>query len=337
MSNDIFSETLRFIDRMGPTYTYCMHLQPDKDGNIDRACHRSNCLLKFKVNLDDWKNLFKDEAVHCPFCGYKVTSDMWDTPEQLKQLEEQAIDSFTTELNKAIAKDVEDFNRAQSKNGFISMSMSFNGKTSFFDLPAKALEEMEQKIQCDKCGARYAVVGAAFYCPCCGKNSAKQIFNNTIEKVKAKIENLPLIRSEISKNNKDDAVRICNSLLESSVSDLVVALQKLCEAVYPTMKGSVKTNQNEFQRIDESNNLWKNVCGYGYSDWLSTKEYSLLKKYFQQRHVFQHNDGVVDQKYIDKSQDKTYLVGQRLIVNESDIRTFSEIISKVGKEILALA
>lgn len=337
MSNDIFGATLRFLDQIGPTYTYHMQLQPDKDGNIDRACHRSSCSFKFKVNSDDWNNLFKDEAVYCPFCGYKAPSDEWNTPEQQKQLEEQAISSFEAELNKAIAKDVKKYNCSQSRDGFLSLTMSFNGKTSFIDLPAKALEEMEQKIQCDKCGARYAIVGAAFYCPCCGYNSAKLIFQNTIDKVKAKIENISFIKSEISKYNKDNAIVICNSLLESSMSDLVIALQKLCEAVYPTIKGAVKTKQNVFQRIDESDILWKNICGHGYSDWLSSNEYYLLVKFFQQRHVLQHNDGIVDQKYIDKSQDDSYQVGERLVINESDIKEFSDIVSKVGKEILALS
>ena len=337
MSKDIFGETLRFLNRVGSTYTYHMDILPDKDGYIDRACHRSECMSWFKVNKEDWKRLFKDEAVYCPFCGNSAPSDEWNTQEQQKQLEDQAVRQFTAELNRAIQNDVRRFNRSQSKDGFLSMSMSFNGKTTFVNLPAKALEEMEQHIQCDKCGARYAVIGSAFYCPCCGMNSARQIFSNTIALVRAKTINIPAIRNDLSKRDKDNAARICRSLLESSISDLVVALQKLCEAVYPTIPGAVATKGNVFQRIDESDRLWKSVCGYGYSDWLSADEYSLLKKYFQQRHVLQHNDGIVDQDYVNKSGDTSYQIGQRLIIREADINVFADIVEKIGNQILALA
>ncbi len=337
MGNDIFGETMRFLNRIGSTYTYRMDILPDKDGYIDRACHRTGCMAWFKVNKEDWKQLFKDETVFCPFCGYSAPSDEWNTLEQQKQLEDQAVRQFESELNKAIHKDVKKFNRSQSGDGFLKMSMSFNGKTSFLNLPAKALEGMEQHIQCDKCGARYAVIGSAFYCPCCGTNSARQIFNNTMNLVRAKIRNIPIIRDDLSKNDKDNAARICKSLLESSISDLVIALQKICEAVYPTMSGAVATKGNVFQRIDDGDRLWKSVCGYGYSDWLTANEYSMLKKYFQQRHVLQHNDGIVDQDYIDKSKDNSYQLGQRLIIRETDVNEFADIVDKIGKQILTLA
>lgn len=334
---DYFEETLRFLDRLEKGYTYSMSIRPDKDGYIDKECHKEGCHSKFKVNVDDWKNLFRDEAVYCPFCGRSAPSDEWFTTEQRRQLEQQALKKVRSDLNKALQADVKSFNKEWDHNGFISMSMSFNGDTSFVSIPAKSLEEMQQKNQCDKCGARYAVIGSAFYCPCCGKNSAKQTFYNTIMTIEAKINHLPEIKVGIAKSSKDDAERICSSMQRSCITELVVAIQVLCECVYPTLKGAIVTKENAFQRLDESDTLWKNVCGYGYSDWLSADEYVLMKKYYQQRHVLQHNDGIVDQKYIDKSNDINYQVGQRLIINANDVLTFAEIVKKVGKQILALS
>ena len=51
---------------------------------------------------------------------------------------------------------------------------------------------------------------------------------------------------------------------------------------------------------------------------------------FQRRHLIEHNNGMVNQKYIDKSGDSSYVIGQRLVVKESDALTLLAIIKKLG-------
>lgn len=333
----MFDKTLRLLNRFEQSYTYEMVVLPDEDGYLDKECPKEECMAKFKVNADDWENRFSHEVVYCPFCGHTADTDKWWTTEQVEQANNQAIRKIEVELTKALQNDAIRFNHSQSRNSFFNMTFSIKGETNFIDLPAQALEEMEQKIKCEKCGARYAVIGSAFYCPCCGENSAKQTFSNTIEKVNAKVKNIPVIRAAISEKSKDEAERICSSLLESSISDLVVALQRLGECIYPTLSGATPLNRNEFQRLDDGNSRWKSICGKGYTDWLTTEEYLTLKRCFQQRHILQHKDGVVDQDYITKSGDNTYQVGQHLIVRENDVLRYSEIIRKIGSYILNIS
>ncbi|MBR2169983.1 MAG: hypothetical protein IJ952_06435, partial [Alistipes sp.] len=42
------------------------------------------------------------------------------------------------------------------------------------------------------------------------------------------------------------------------------------------------------------------------------------------------NNGMVDQKYIDKSGDSSYVIGQRLVVKESDALSLLAIVKKLG-------
>lgn len=44
-----------------------------------------------------------------------------------------------------------------------------------------------------------------------------------------------------------------------------------------------------------------------------------LGRWFQQRHVLAHNDGVVDQDHVDKTGDTRYSVGQRLVIRQEDV------------------
>ena len=332
----MFENTLKLLDQLNGSMTYKMDILPDEDGYYDKECPNEKCLSKFKVNADDWSELFSDEAVHCPFCGHTAPARSWWTTEQIEQAKQQAVDQLSAQIGQALQSDAMSFNRSQPRKSFFKMSMRFSGKTHFVNLPAIALETMEQKIQCEKCGARYAVVGSAFYCPCCGNNSARLTFFNTVEKVRAKINNLNTIREAIEEFSKDEAARTCTSLIETSIPDLVVAFQRLCECVYPQIEGAKPLKRNVFQRLDDGNNLWHELVGAGYDNWITNQQYSKLKRCFQQRHLLQHQDGIVDSDYIAKSGDASYAIGQHLIIKASDIVEYADIVDTLGQKILSL-
>jgi hypothetical protein len=125
-------------------------------------------------------------------------------------------------------------------------------------------------------------------------------------------------------------------LIESSVPDLVVAFQRLCECVYPQLDEAKPLKRNVFQRLDEGNKLWHETTGQGYDDWITDVQYRNLRKCFQQRHLLQHQDGIVDQDYITKSGDTSYQVGQHLIIKAGDVLEYADIVDDLGKHILAL-
>jgi len=255
---------------------------------------------------------------------------------EMAEAKMQAVRSVEAKIGNALSRDAREFNRSQPRNSFIKMSMKYKGPTHFVNVPSEALAEMEQKIQCDNCGARYAVIGSAFFCPCCGKNSARLTFTNTIEKVRAKVRNIDAIRELISQTSKDEAARTCTSLLESCVPDLVVAFQRVCECVYPQLPGAGSLRRNVFQRLDDGSALWRNLVGQGYEDWIDSSEMRSLRICFQQRHLFQHQDGIVDQDYIDKSGDTTYQIGQHIIVKKEDVLLYTDIVEKIGNHVLGL-
>lgn len=331
----MFKNTLKLLNSLQGQSTYKMDILPDEDGYWDKECPNQECLSKFKVNAEDWKNLFSNNNAFCPFCGHSDSSDKWWTTEQIEQAKYQAVKNVKAQVGRALQQDARDYNRTAPK-GLISMSMKFSGITHAANLPAKALEEMRQKITCEQCDAKYAVIGSAFYCPRCGHNSAKLTFNNTIEKVKSKINHLDIIRKTIAEHDKDEAERTYTSLLESSISDLVVAIQRLCECIYVQLPGAKALKRNIFQRLDDGNTLWKEICGNGYTDWLAPDEFSLLKKCFQQRHLLQHQMGIVDVDYISKSGDTSYKIGQKLIVKEKNILLYTGVAEKLGQQIISL-
>ena len=310
-------------------------IETDENGFFDRECPDEDCIFLFKVHEDDWTNIFKDEAVFCPMCGNESTSDTFSTTEQENNAERQAGDFVERKIHKAMEDDARDFNRRQPKGGFISMSMNVKGHTpQKLIMPIPSMEIFEQKIQCKKCQSRYSVIGSAFFCPCCGHNSVEQTFTNTISKIEGAINNIPTIRTALNEINKDQSKDTCQTLIEKCLLDCVVAFQRYCDIMYSKHKSSKsKVPFNAFQKLDVGEKLWAEILNVGYKDWLTNIEYNRLNILFQRRHLLQHTEGIVDEKYLNKSSDKKYKVGQRIIVKETDVIELVKYIKTLSNEI----
>jgi hypothetical protein len=309
-------------------------VEKDEDGYVDRECPNDECLYQFKVHEEDWINNFKDEAVFCPMCRHEATSDNWWTTEQINFAKGQAEQIIKSKINNALIDGANDFNRKQNRKSFISLKITTNSrKSNHITIPIPSMEEMQLKITCEKCNSRYAVVGSAFFCPCCGHNSANETFDNSINKIKAKIKNLPTIRKAVEEISKDEAETTCRSLIESSLSECVVAFQRFCEITFSTISPETKIKFNAFQNLEIGAKYWSDLYNETYSDWIDKDEYFNLNILFQKRHLLSHTEGIVDSKYIEKSGDSNYKVGQRIIVKESDVLQLIEIIQKIVKQI----
>jgi Zn finger protein HypA/HybF involved in hydrogenase expression len=304
-------------------------IDADEKGYIDKQCPSEQCEFLFKVNGEDWSNIFKDEAVWCPMCRHEAPADQWFTIEQVEHAKSEALKVLKGEINEALRSGAQKFNRAQPRNSFISMSMEVKGGTQrTYTLPAKAADVMQLEIQCEKCSARFAVIGSAYFCPACGANSVVRTFSDSLRKIRAKKDSEETVRQALTDAvGKDEAELTCRSLRETCLSDGVAAFQKYCEGLYEPFG---KTPFNAFQRIDEGSELWRTAVGQGYETWLTTQELSSLKVLYQKRHILAHNEGIVDQRYIEKSGDVAYKPGQRLVVAKGDVELLLSLLEKLG-------
>jgi hypothetical protein len=93
---------------------------------------------------------------------------------------------------------------------------------------------------------------------------------------------------------------------------------------------------NDFQIVGKGSELYRSISGRDYSEWLSANELESMNTMFQRRHLIEHNNGIVDQRYIDKSGDTTYSVGRRIIVKEADAYRLLDILSKLGQGLYSI-
>ena len=324
----MFDEVLRKVRELERGVKVPIRVEADDNGYFDRVCPSRDCRTLFKVKFDDWRRIVRDEEVFCPLCRHDAKATEWNTPSQ-KRHHEQASQAYVQRaIGRAMQSDASRFNRSQSRSGFITMSMSYKPGFVPVPIPAKAADVMTQEFTCEKCQCRYASIGAAFFCPACGHNSVLETFANALSTVRKTITAIPEIRQALKQtadeNVAEDSVRhIC----ENGLVKIVSSFQRYAEACFSKL-ANAKTftvRRNLFQNLTESDELWRRATGTGYTDILNVADYKCLSLYFQQRHVLSHLDGIVDQQYIDRSQDRRLDVGQRLIVSESSVLDLSRI------------
>lgn len=328
----MFDELLRQIKKL-ERMNIPIQLPLDDDSYLDRKCPSENCKSDFKVQFEDWRNKVRDEVVYCPICRGEARGTEWNTEEQAEYIKSVSMRHLHKEFNKAMQIGAEAANRRQPKNSFLKISFSVKPGAQPAIIPVDAAGIMQQKFVCEACGCRYASIGAAFFCPACGHNSATTVFDQALEAVRRSIEMLPSLKENITANfNVDAAQDTARQIIETGLGKLVSSFQRFAEQKFSILQNAsnFKPRKNLFLNLNESTKLWRTATGRGYEDILSPPEMSELTKLFQQRHLLAHRDGIVDQEYISKSGDTSYSVGQRLVVREASVIRLADLLSKLA-------
>ena len=233
-------------------------------------------------------------------------------------------------LNGAIRADAKASKRRQKPGAFLSMTLDVKGGKDAVLLPIAAAEPMRLRTRCDDCACRYSYVGAAYFCPSCGKNSASHTFLQTLATIRTSAALGGTLRGVLG---PDEAEVMTRTLLEKAVLDTVMSFQRLAEQLYEARTGK-DTRRNAFQNLDAGSTLWEAELGVSYAQLLDTAAMAQLHIYYQQRHLLAHQQGIVDNDYVTRSGDTTYEVGQRLLIKESAALKFADLVEQLGAALM---
>lgn len=329
----MFEEVIRELRRLEGTQQLSVPVAADPEGYVDRECPSSGCLFHFKVHQDDWRDKVRDEEVCCPFCGHTADSNKWWTREHVEHAKKAAVAHLQDRISAALQRDADDWNRRQTRDSFISMTMQVDSRPRQVLLPAAAAAPMQLKITCPECACRYAVIGTAFFCPACGHNAAELVFTQSLGGIRSSLDALGAVRATIP--DRDAAETTARTIIENGLQNAVTAFQRYAEALYARHPSAPPPRRNAFQNLAEGSDLWLAAYGKGYGAHLDTAELARLTRSFQQRHLLAHTQGLVDQDYITRSGDTTYRPGQRLVVRDVAVRDCLSLIEKLAAGLAA--
>lgn len=308
----------------------------DDKGYFDRKCPHRDCRSDFKVLFVDWKDKVPDATAVCPKCGEKAEPEGFNTRWQNDYIEEAAHAYAQNQIDQALGRAARATRPQRISAGPIdvTMSVSFKAGPRRIALPPAADEALRQDFECEPCGCRYSTVGAGYFCPACGHNSADKDFDQTVETVKKSLAAMAEIRAAVTeKHDEDVAANVEQQILEDQVENLVTAFQRITEALFASLPNASSFNwdQNLFQRMNDASNLWQQATGSQYQSILETAELELLATMIQRRHKLGHSQGMVDQRYIDRTGDTSYAEGQRLVVTASHVESLADVVTKLVK------
>jgi hypothetical protein len=322
----MFDELMRELRRLDRQQV-SVPMSTDAEGYLDRECPSDACLSQFKVYGEDWRDKVRDEEVFCPFCRHTAVSIKWFTQDQINHAKEVAIAQVGRTISDAMKRDAQRWNQRQQRDSFLRITMQVNERPTSVLLPLAAAEPMRLKITCPSCTCRYAVIGAAFFCPACGHNAADLMFGQSLAAIRNPLDALNSVRAAIP--DRDTAETTARLFLENGLQNAVTTFQRYAEVLYGRYPSQPQPRRNAFQNLDEGSALWHAATGKRYGDYLEPRELAALTRLFQQRHLLAHTQGLVDADYIARSGDTAYRVGQRLVIREPSVRECADLIEKL--------
>lgn len=313
MNDEIFDELKDFLGEQLEIYfqeqpkEYPFEILPDEENYIDRKCPK--CKYKFKIfnnDLTDKKNIF------CPHCRFEDSKHKWYTDEQKAYNERKILNSILEKTNIKLQQLSENFSLLKS----INYSLNLTAKSESFPKVSESTLKIQRKSECSNCGAHYAVIGFKFFCPICGYNDIIKYFDETLKLNHRLIQDINFLLNAIE--NPDVYEELKYNLLVDIFKNLITAFETFAKHIYEKIANK-KAEKNAFQNIKRGNELWESETGKKYEDYLDVNDIELLNIYFQRRHIFTHNAGIVDEMYIKNSKDSTYSIGERLLINTNDV------------------
>lgn len=306
-------------------------LNSDEKGYFDRQCPNKRCEFVFKVFMQDWEEKVSNEHVYCPMCGHDAPSDQWYTHEQIKDINKIATSYAKSYLTNEFGEMFGNLAHSTRSNKYFRVTYKPGKKISFVNNPIGQRSEWELEIVCDKCETRYSVIGSAYFCPCCGHNGVDRVFGESLDTVQRMIDSIDDIYDALEKNHgKDIAETMCRTMIEGTLGDIISAFQKYADDIYEQIEPTKKVRVNDFQIVEKGSKLFCDATGKGYDSWLSNDEIAELNILFQQRHLIEHNNGLIDERYIQNSCDQSYKIGQRVIIKYSDSLKLLKFIRKLS-------
>ncbi len=177
----------------------------------------------------------------------------------------------------------------------------------------------QQGIECKNCRIKLDVLGLYAGCTYCGKRNNFDVFLSGLSEIKEQINS-----SKISTN--EALVRTVEAYTGAG-SDIKFLLEKI---QYLSQLEAKDVNKIDFQKIIETNEILASIKLNLFPDVGETKEF--LSLMFQRRHIIAHKSGIVDQKYLDKTQDSSVRLGQKISIRRDELFRFFDLIENCARD-----
>jgi len=84
-----------------------------------------------------------------------------------------------------------------------------------------------------------------------------------------------------------------------------------------------------FQNIDHTRRLFKSKAGVDILANTTVEQIRLLKRVFEKRHVHEHNEGVISERYVQQIPEDAALLGQRAQLSIEELEAAASVLRDI--------
>jgi hypothetical protein len=208
---------------------------------------------------------------------------------------------------------------------------------------AEVKQQFHFKCETAKCETETDMLGDGYgFCPRCGRTNARKLFVESMGKMLCRWD-------ETNKNVSERKER--EAVWEDLTVKSLFAFEPLAKHLrsrlmcFPMTARRRKDLENvNFQKPVGANESLMQWFGIGMMEWAGNAvsprreipqiEISFLEKMVQRRHILTHSGGVVDQEYVDLSEDTQFSLGKRIRVRSHEAKRFVERVREMGTNLL---
>ena len=275
-----------------------MTLEPDDQGMIGRQCPQYDCGLHFKLRLGTGRDA---ESIRCPYCRAEGDPSRFFTKDQMDYAISMAARDIVGPMVQGFKRNIERMNRRQS-GGLLQLKFSVDYKP--VSIHRYVERQLETEVTCDNCSLEFSVYGVFASCPCCGQPNALNVVMSSLETAKKKLalSEEPSLDQELRQEFVKDA-------LTGSVAAFD-AFGKALASNHPTL--SPASRRNLFQDIEALSAHLQTLGEPTLETTVGVPAWEDIKRFFQARHIYIHNAGVVDERFVARQATLAHMKGRVL-------------------------
>lgn len=249
----------------------------------------------------------------CPYCGLRTARHDFLSNAQLRYVAHycQVLGSALDGEDGEVDIDMDAVADAAGKEG---------------ERPAFYVSEQSQqcKFNCTACGEFNDILGRFGYCAACGLRNDLASFECIT---------LPAIRDQLNSGvAPEDCLRNGISAFDSVVAQLA---KELVRFVPMSKRRSARLEGQRFHNPAELRGVMQEWFDISLAAGIKDAEWHLIVRMFHRRHVYEHNGGEVDQKYLDDSGDTSVRLKQHIHESKEGVHGFLGSLLKLARNLHA--
>jgi hypothetical protein len=258
---------------------YPVMIQSDSQGNFGHHCPKCDGYWR----SGPWPQV-------CPYCNLHAEGYQFLSKAQLR---------FVKYYCDVLMNAVE-----QIENGDITIDMDEVADAAGKDAADKpafyvAEESQQHKFKCRACDEFNDILGRFGYCSLCGtRNDLTEFEDRTVIAIRDRLN---------AGAPAHDCVRDAVSAFDSFVAQYA---KQLAEQVPMTARRVSRLTKLSFHDLEDVRRIFRDWFDIDICAGIKDAEVDKIKLMFYRRHIYEHNGGEVDQKYLDNSGDTTVRLKQ---------------------------